>query len=208
MQRRSPLAARIALAVAVGLATGCRGVEVRAPVPGQSDSMGRAVSPLTPDHGGGFVVDAGSIAGALPGSSEWRASGLRVAIRAESGLPGSATTHAIEEYRPSPLPVGVVRWPTGAAGPDGGVSGDVLVEWMVGLRERGSCAVEVDLVPRLTPSCGESVLLEGLRIRRTVSVGDSIVLTTDPGAAAGSVAGLLVGAPRGGAGRFVIRVRN
>ena len=212
MPRRSPplssVTLALALALAVGALAGCRGVEVRAPVPGRADDMGRTVSPLAPDHGWIFALEAGSIAGALTGPSERLASGLRLAIRADSGLAGSATAHALEEYRPSPIPIGTVRWVTGAAGPDGGVSGDVLIEWMIGVRERGSCAVEVELVPRLTPSCGDPVFLENLRIRRTLAVGDALILSTDPAAPSGSVAGLLVGAPRGGPGRLALRVRS
>lgn len=194
--------------LSMAIPVGCTTAEVRAPVPGATDDMGRAVSPLAPDHGWSWTLDAGSIPGPLSGPTAPLASGLRLAIRADSGLSGSAAAYSVEEYRPSPIPVGTVRWVTGAAGPDGGVSGDVLVEWMIGLRERGSCAVDVDLVPRLTPSCGGSVFLESLRVHRRLTVGDSLVLTTGPVGESGTVAPLLVGAPAGGAGRFVIRVRK
>jgi hypothetical protein len=205
----SPLAAAAAsLALLVG---GCRTTEVTKWVPGGTDGMGRPVQPLAPDHGWSWNLEAGAIPGPLSGSSERLGAGLRVAIRPSSGLSGKATTFAVEEYRPSGIPVGTVRWPRGALGyvsPASSPTDDVLVEWMVGLRERGSCAVEIDLVPRLTPSCGEPTFLESFRVRRTVSLGDSIVFAADPAARSSADAGLLVGAPAGRAGRFVIRVRD
>jgi len=205
-------AAALGLALAVTLLLGgCRTTEVSAPVPGRTDGMGRPVHPLAPDHGWSYTLEAGAIPGPLSGSSERLGSGLRVAIRGSSGLSGLAATYGVEEYRPSGIPVGTVRWPRGALGfvsPAPGATDDVVVEWMVGLRERGSCAVEVDLVPRLTPSCGEPTFLEGFRVRRTVGLGDSIVLAADPAAGAAPEASLLVGAPVGRAGRFAIRVRS
>ncbi len=207
--RPSPsLFAALALALVGG---GCRTTEVTQWVPGGTDAMGRPVNLLAPDHGWSFTLEAGAIPGPLSGSSERLGSGLRVAIRASSGLSGSATTYAVEEYRPTGIPVGTVRWPRGALGfvsPAAGPSDAVVVEWMVGARERGSCVVEVDLVPRLTPSCGEPTFLESFRVRRAVALGDSIVLAADPAAGSSPDASLLVGAPAGRAGRFVIRVRN
>jgi len=201
-------AAAVLLALLVG---GCRTTAVTAWAPGGTDAMGRPVNPLAPDHGWSWTLEAGAIPGPLSGSSERLGSGLRVAIRPSSGLPGTAATFGVEEYRPSGIPVGTVRWPRGALGyvsPATGPSDDVVVEWMVGLRERGSCAVDVDLVPRLTPSCGGATFLESLRVRRTVGLGDSIVLAADPAAGSSPDASLLVGAPAGRAGRFVIRVRD
>lgn len=197
-----------ALAAVALLAGGCRTTEFSAPVPGRTDDMGRTIGPLTPDHGWSYTVESGALRGALPGSSERLAPGLAVAIRADGGLPGTAAAHGVEEYRPAALPVGLVRWPRGAGLPDADVVDDVLVEWMIGLRERGSCAVEIDLVPRLTPACGAPVFLEGHRVRRRVALGEALVVTTVPGAGPGSIAAMLVGAPAGGAGRFVVRVRN
>lgn len=209
--RPAPSSAAVLGLVVALAAAGCRTTEVSAPVPGRTDDMGRRVHPLAPDHGWSYTLEAGVVPGALAGSSERLGAGLRVAIRPSSGLPGTATAYGVEEYRPSGLAVGTVRWPRGALGyvsPAAGPTDDVAVEWMVGLRERGSCSVEVDLVPRLTPSCGEPTLLEGFRVRRTVSLGDSIVLAADPAAGSSPEASLLVGAPVGRAGRFVIRVRS
>ena len=203
-----------ALAGCVLVVAGCRTMEVRAPIPVGADDMGRSIGPLAPDRGWGFVVETGVLAGppvgAGAGSGERVGAGLFVAVRAEPGLPGTATTHAVEEYRPSALPVGTVRWPRGALGFEsgsGGPSDDVAIEWMIGVRSRGSCAVDVDLVPRLTPSCGAPRFLESLRLRRTVALGDAVVLTADPAAGSPSDASRLVGMPAGRAGRFVIRIR-
>jgi hypothetical protein len=200
---------RIAAAALLSLAcgVGCKTAEIRAPLPSR-DEMGRRVHPLAPDHGGTYLLDAGPIDGPLPGPSERVAAGLRIAIRADSGLSGAAPAYAVEEYRPSPLTVGTVQWRSGVAGPDGGISGDVRVEWMIGLRERGACAVDVDLVPRLTPACGDPVLLESLRIHRTLTLGDTLILTTGAVVDPRSAAPLLVGARAGGTGRFAIRVRT
>lgn len=208
---RPPIASRralVAMAAYALLASACDSTRVRAPVPGLTDDMGRAIGPLAPDHGWAYEVESGALPGALSGSSERLGGGLVLAIRAESGLPGTATTHSIEEWRPAPIPVGAARWPAGVAGCPADLSGDVLVDWMVGLRERGTCSVEVEMVPRLTPTCSAPVLLEALRIRRTLALGDALVLSTDPVARSSELASALVGTPAGRAGRFVVRVRR
>lgn len=212
-----------ALVVLAAVGGGCRTTELSTPLSGRGDAMGRSVGPLQLGRGWAWLVESGSIAGRLPGPSERMAEGLSLAIRSDTGLPASAATQSIEERQPVGLPVGMVRWPEGAAGTRADVSGDVFVEWMIGLRERGSCRVEIDLVPRLTPSCGAPVFLESLRIQRTVTVGDSLVLSSSPAgrstgsqaagaagmpASAADVSRLLVGARPGEAGRFVVHVRR
>jgi hypothetical protein len=138
------------------------------------------------------------------------AGGLRVAVGNASPLAGRAETHAVEEGVPAPVVVGVAAWPSDAppAPEVPGLAGPaVRVEWLVTLRARGCDAVEVEAVPRLTGATGCSGLAEAWRVRRTVPLGQALVVGTDGGPRTAATASALVGAAPGGAGRFAIRVR-
>ena len=113
-------------------------------------------------------------------------------------------TASVETGTPVAFRVGTVRWAGDGADAAGlACAGrEVVVEWFVCARTRGSCSLEVDAVPRLVGDGGITVL-ERFRVRRVVAVGEALVIGTT-GRATSADAAALVGGP---ASRFVLRVR-
>jgi hypothetical protein len=226
---RAPLALALALVSSAALCS-CRTVEGPQP-PGSVDAMGRPSGGPTPQRswagtrGGGeigapvppplerdwqWTVDAGTRPGPLEVPGATLAQGLRVAVATDAGLSGLAATHAFLEGVPAPVVVGYAAWPEGAspATEDAQWAGvQVRVEWMVALHARGSCAVDLEAVPRVVHPTGCTALLDEFRFRRTLSLGEALVVGTDPGRSVSRVAAALVGSKDGRGGRFVLRVR-
>ena len=218
MRRRSTLAV---LALLSGGLAGCANVEGpglrgtpdhgiarRAGTPSWrwstlGESVDRPVAdPLAPARDQ-WIVEAGLAEGALGDRGTPVGGGLAVAVGAD-GPSHAVETASVEDGTPTAFRVGTVRWTgDGAEGAGLACAGrEVLVEWSVCVRARGTCAVEVDAVPRLAGAGGGTVL-ERYRVRRVVAVGEALVLGVAARGASADVASLV-----GGAGaRFVLRVR-
>ena len=156
-------------------------------------------------------MDAGALVGTvdLPGTSLTQ--GLRVSVSAASALTGLAATHDLVEGTPSAILVGYSVWTEGASPSTADASwtgARVRVEWLVSLHGRSSCSVDLEAVPRVVPASGCPALLEEFRLHRTLDLGESLVIATDPAHRPTPAALALVGSQDGRAGRFVIRVRR
>jgi len=152
-----------------------------------------------------WIVVAGLASGAVGEEGAASTGALVVAVRADAPTRGVETA-SVEAGTPVSFPVGTVRWPADGADAAGlACAGrDVRVEWFVCLRARGTCAVDVDAVPRLVGG-GSVTVLERYRIRRTVPLDEALVVGAPAGRAAAADGVLLVGGP---ASRFVLRVRS
>ena len=157
-----------------------------------------------------WAVEAGPAEGPIDTGAESLAGGLRVAVASATPVSSRAATHAVEEGSPGAVLVGYVRWPSDAwpaTEQSGWAGAEVRVEWLVALSPRGVGTVAFEAVPRLHGAAPCPVLLEEYRIRRTLPVGQAIVLFTEGPERSTPVAQALVGAREGMPGRFVIRVR-
>jgi hypothetical protein len=138
------------------------------------------------------------------------AGGLRAAVADAAPTASRAETHAVEEGMPAAVLVGFTSWPSDAwpaTEQSGWAGAEVRVEWLLHLTSRGSCAVSIEAVPRITGAAPCPVLLEEYRFRRTVQVGQAIVLSTDTTGRATRVSNALVGAREGKPGTFILRVK-
>jgi hypothetical protein len=219
MRRRTSVAV---LALATGVLAGCanlegpglrgspdHGIARRAGTPSWrwstlGESVDRPVAdPLAPARDQ-WIVEAGLATGGLGDDGTPVGGGLAVAVRADAPSSGSETV-SVEAGTPVAFRVGTRRW----AGDGGDAAGaawagrEVAVEWLVCVRARGSCAVEVEAVPQLSGG-GEVTVLERFRVRRVVAVGEALVFGTTSGRAATADAAALAG---GATSRFVLRVR-
>jgi hypothetical protein len=209
---RMRLALPLAVPVLAALSA-CANTEVRTPIP-ERDELG-GVRPLVAEPVGAwqYRVETERLDGPMPSPSQSLAGGLRVAVTASPGLSGSAASHALFEGVPSALPVGRMRWPapphvSGAVATGGWSGAEVEIAWLVKVTPRGSCAVEVEAVPRLCrPDGCPPVVLADLMICRVLGLDEAVVIGVDPSSPAARQAEALVGSP-GRAGRFVIRVRT
>jgi hypothetical protein len=136
--------------------------------------------------------------------------GLRASVAPGGASAGRERTFVLVEGESTPIPVTRVRDPHAIGFPvPGGPpwdEGETSVEWWVCSRRRGTCNVEVDAVPHVVHACGTDLVLGQYAVRRTLAVGDAIVLAADPAGGSGT-AGALVGEGAGRAGRLVLRVR-
>lgn len=217
MRRRTSLAVLTLAAVLAGCANlegpGLRGspdhgIARRAGTPSWrwstlGESVDRPVAdPLAPARDQ-WIVEAGLAAGGLGDDGAPVGGGLAVTVGADA--PSRAVeTASVETGTPVAFRVGTVRWAGDGADAAGlACAGrEVVVEWFVCARTRGSCSLEVDAVPRLVGDGGITVL-ERFRVRRVVAVGEALVIGTT-GRATSADAAALVGGP---ASRFVLRVR-
>lgn len=199
------------LALAAG-PIGCNAVET---VPGYvapTDGPGRPILSIHDPHEARYTVESGVLPGYAKTPVDRLASGLRVGLAGDGGLPGTASATGAEHGVPVALPVGTVTWPTGGhvtvATDDPLWSGaEVRVEWMLTVTPSGSCRVALEAVPRLTHRCGTTALLVEFAVRRTVDLDEAMVLDAAPGHPAEAALSLLVGGGPGRPARFVVRVR-
>lgn len=223
MRRRTPLAV---LALVVAAVPGCANVEGpglrgtpdhgiarRAGTPSWrwttlGESVDRPVAdPLSPARDQ-WIVEAGLAsdgAAARPVDDEGTpvGGGLVVAVGADAPT-RAVETASVETGTPVAFRVGTVRWAGDGADAAGlACAGrEVVVEWFVCVRTRGSCTLELDAVPRLVGAGGVTVL-ERYRVRRALAVGEAIAVRAG-GRGASADAAALVGGP---GSRFVLRVR-
>lgn len=218
----SPLAALAALAVLAGCA-GVAGPSSRgSPDPGiarrdgapawRGTTLGDAADRPVADHATSagdswdqWIVEAGLASGAVDEAGSPSSGDLIVTVRADDPT-RAVETASVEAGTPVAFVVGTVRWPSDGADAAGlACAGrEVRVEWLVCLRARGTCAVEVDAVPRLVGG-GSVTVLERYRIRRTVPLDEALVVGAPAGRAAAADGVLVVGGP---ASRFVLRIRS
>lgn len=157
-----------------------------------------------------WTIDAGTVAGTvdLPGTALGQ--GLRASVATDTGLSGLAASHALAEGVPEAVLVGFTTWPEGAspATVDAMWTGaKVRVEWLVSLHGRTACSVDLDAMPRLVHPSGCTALLDEFRVRRTLALGESLVVAVDPARSPTRAAEAVVGAHDGRGARFVVRVR-
>ena len=160
--------------------------------------------PVTPARDQ-WIVEAGLASGPVGDAGAASPGGLVVGVRADSPTRGVETA-SVEAGSPVAFALGTVRWPSDGAEAAGlACAGrEVRVEWHVCLRARGTCAVDVDAVPRLVAG-GSVFVLERHRVRRTVALDEALVVGLPAGRAPAPDTALLVGGP---GSRFVLRVRS
>lgn len=218
MRRRTSLAVLTLAAVLSGCANlegpGLRGspdhgIARRAGTPSWrwstlGESVDRPVAdPLAPGRDQ-WIVETGLASGASAEGGASLGAGLVVAVASDLPTRGVETA-SVEAGTPAAFRVGTVRWAGDGADPAGAACAgrEVEVAWLVCVRARGTCAVEVDAVPQLSGPGGVTTL-ERFRVRRVVAVGEALVIGAAPGRAVSADAAALVGGP---ASRFVLRVR-
>ena len=178
------------------------------------ESVDRPVSDPQEARRWQWLVEAGVAAGGLDEAGTILPGGLAAAVRVDAP-DGSGDTVSVDEASPTALVLGEMHWPSGGVDPAAVAYAGrlVRVEWQVCLRAHGSCAVDVDAVPRLAQLSGGKrgtavAVLESYRVRRTVPVGSALVIGTSASRAATAEAAALVGAPPTRPARFVLRIRT
>lgn len=229
--RRTPLSTWLlaAMALAAPALAGCATTE--GPSPDRRDEMGNIApepkpyrvypgtltggsldnpSPPPPDRIWQWNVEAGTVQSGIPGASVPLVGGLRTTVAEDGGLLGRAETYNVEESKPAAILVGFTRWPEGATTATADpmwTNVEVRVDWLLSLHPKGSCAVDVEAMPRLMLPSGCTALLEEYRIRRTVPLGEALVIATGGNGTSTRVADALVGAHDGKPARFVLRFK-
>lgn len=182
------------LVVLVAALAACRSVET--PLD-RAAATARTGPPPPAEEAWRWVVDSEVQRGGVEGGLPLPRAGLRVVAGSVPATSGFAPSHQVVEGVPAPIPVG-----------DAVYEGRrVSVEWRVTLRRRGSCAVEVDLVPVLIEG-GCPTVLEDLRIVRVVALDEGIAIGVSERAAGAGRALLGAKAPPSGPARLVLRVRG
>lgn len=166
-------------------------------------SVDRPVAdPLAPRRAT-WIVDVGLAPGPVPGGGAALGGGLVVALRTDHPSV-RAETASVEEGTATGFAVGAGPWPGGLDPAGAACAGaERRVEWLVCLRSRGTCAVEVDAVPQLVGG-GTVTALERYRVRRVVQLDEALVIGADAARAPSAEGAALVGGSRS---RFVLRVR-
>lgn len=212
MSRRRPVAV-LAAALAALLAS-CGSADTPFT---KRDAMGQrpAQKPPPREDAWRWVVDAEVQRGGVEGGVPLPRSGLVVVSGSVPSTSSSAPSHAMVEAVAAPVPVGEAVWRRGAYA--GAATADpiwegatVAVEWVVSIARRGSCLVEVTLVPRLVHPTGCVAILDDLKVVRVLSLDEGIAVAVDERSPASAVGRSLLGskaAPTGPA-RLVFRVRG
>jgi hypothetical protein len=215
MRRLGGRTLSLVLALAATLAS-CRTVE--GPIAGR-DAMGRLASPESPDAWR-YVIDVevqstdtppDAVVATLP-------AGLRASVVSSAGIRGTAEAHAAVEGVATPIPMGEAMWGNDVYKSPATLDpiwngARVAVEWVVLLRARGGCFVEVEVVPRLLHASGCVARLDEFRVLKRIALDDALVLALDPRHPAAAGARALFGAraaaaPAGSPLRLALRVRS
>jgi hypothetical protein len=215
MRRPGAPALSLALALLAALAA-CRTVE--GPIAGR-DAMGRLAPPPESPDAWRYVIDAEVQAVETPADAAGSAlpAGLRAIVEPSPGIRGGADAHAAVEGVATPVPVGEAVWNNDvyrspATRDPVWNRARVAVEWVVLLRSRGGCFVEVEIVPRLLHASGCVARLDEFRVVRRLALDDALVFGLDPRHPAAADARALFGAraataPAGTPLRLALRVR-
>jgi hypothetical protein len=148
--------------------------------------MGRIPPQRDPDAWA-YVIDADVRALATPDDAAGVAlpAGVRANVAESPGLRGTAEAHAAIADVATPVPVGEATWSNDVYRSPATLDpvwnrARVAVEWVVVLRARGGCFVEVEAVPRLLHASGCIARLDEFRVVRRIALEDALVFSLDP----------------------------